>query len=1059
MNRFSGFLVATFGAFTLFLAPHPASASTNDLTTTLQKGLFEEEANHNLGAAIQLYESVASQFDKDRKLAATAIFRLAECYRKQGNTNEATALYDRVLREFSDQPELASLSRQNLITMGASAGTSTTAAVSNAARQEQKRLLEEEIKLVEKKLNSQQKQLEVGAANPDDLLPTQRELLQLQRQIAAVDAGTSVSVSAANSASQQAADAKAEAAALKAKLASLEGISPEERRIVVQQDFPNPVLTSLMQKLSGAQEDLALANKQFGPGHSSVVSAETRVKVVGDQVDAQVKGIMTGLVARLREAEARATALAQAAPGPTAAETAAQPSTSAEAEEVRRIQAMIKDSPDLINAKPDKGLAPLNSAASEGHLVVAQFLVDHGADLQVKESGNGWMPIHYAAYYGHKAIVELLLNHKCPVDIRNGESKTALQLAAEKGFRSVVELLLARGADVNAKANQNATALHFAVGNGFKSLAELLLAKGADPNINAPYVRVDAKNRSGTPLHLAVDRGDLGLTELLVTNKADLNSTEREGKTPLGMVAAAGNTNIAGFLLQHGAEVNAVNEDKDQQGWTALHYAVLANQKAMVDLLLEHKANPNAMIQSAGGFSMAQRGPGQPPSASGSTALFIACAKGYTGIVESLLAAKADPNLNSQRGDTTISVTLTQIPPPERGRILALLLDHGADPNATYNADGWTPLLLAANNKDRASLELLLSHKADPNAKFPREQLTALHLLTFNLDQTPSTVLPDIPAMVSDLVQAGADVNATDQAGKTPLNNLTQQLARGYHSSSDPVRNEIAEVLRKAGAVEDLARMDVIQIRRRSGNRRFPDFSVPIFSKKTNDYNHFTLFELLGAHYGFMSASPVINNSLTPSIDMTSGTLQGSLQFPALAQIIIRHPKPDRRDWTTERVNGMELLHSSLVRGTCEDIRLNWGDVVEIPEADHPINAVWQGLPKEDLEVLKRCLSRTVRVSVKGVSTNLVLHPKIPVGLLSAPGVPSTTSFMLEPVLYASGMLRASSDLSSVKVTRQDPTSGQSYTITCDCRSDVPGDRVPDLWLRDGDSIEVPDKP
>src|SRR6266404_380816 len=91
-----------------------APAVTNDLSAALQRGLFEEEANHNLDAAIQSYQSVINQYDKDRKLAATAIFRLGESYRKQGKTNEAVGQYDRVLREFADQSTLADLSRKNL---------------------------------------------------------------------------------------------------------------------------------------------------------------------------------------------------------------------------------------------------------------------------------------------------------------------------------------------------------------------------------------------------------------------------------------------------------------------------------------------------------------------------------------------------------------------------------------------------------------------------------------------------------------------------------------------------------------------------------------------------------------------------------------------------------------------------------------------------------------------------------------------------------------------------------------------------------------------------------
>src|SRR5215472_14285218 len=64
-------------------------AATNDPALALQKGLFEEEANHDFNAAIRAYQAVVKQFDQDRKLAATAVFRLGECYRKQGNTNEA----------------------------------------------------------------------------------------------------------------------------------------------------------------------------------------------------------------------------------------------------------------------------------------------------------------------------------------------------------------------------------------------------------------------------------------------------------------------------------------------------------------------------------------------------------------------------------------------------------------------------------------------------------------------------------------------------------------------------------------------------------------------------------------------------------------------------------------------------------------------------------------------------------------------------------------------------------------------------------------------------------
>src|SRR4051812_20833097 len=97
----------------LLVAAVVAHAQTN-LTALLQQGLFEEQANRNLNAAISNYQSLAAQFDQNRQLAATAVFRLGECYRMQGRTNEAAAEYRRIINEFTAETALAELSRQNL---------------------------------------------------------------------------------------------------------------------------------------------------------------------------------------------------------------------------------------------------------------------------------------------------------------------------------------------------------------------------------------------------------------------------------------------------------------------------------------------------------------------------------------------------------------------------------------------------------------------------------------------------------------------------------------------------------------------------------------------------------------------------------------------------------------------------------------------------------------------------------------------------------------------------------------------------------------------------------
>src|SRR3954469_14513163 len=99
-----------------------AGHGADGLTQTLQHGLFEEEANQNLDAAVKAYQSVIAQSDEERKVIATALFRLGECYRKLGKTNEATAQFRRVLRDYSDQEQLTTLSRNTLGKLGAATG-------------------------------------------------------------------------------------------------------------------------------------------------------------------------------------------------------------------------------------------------------------------------------------------------------------------------------------------------------------------------------------------------------------------------------------------------------------------------------------------------------------------------------------------------------------------------------------------------------------------------------------------------------------------------------------------------------------------------------------------------------------------------------------------------------------------------------------------------------------------------------------------------------------------------------------------------------------------------
>ena len=90
------------------------------LADQLRKGIVEEETGKNLDKAIEAYQSIVARYDEDRKVAGSALFRLAECYRKAGKHEQAIASYQRVLREFLDQQAMVESSHQQLAALGVS---------------------------------------------------------------------------------------------------------------------------------------------------------------------------------------------------------------------------------------------------------------------------------------------------------------------------------------------------------------------------------------------------------------------------------------------------------------------------------------------------------------------------------------------------------------------------------------------------------------------------------------------------------------------------------------------------------------------------------------------------------------------------------------------------------------------------------------------------------------------------------------------------------------------------------------------------------------------------
>jgi Tol biopolymer transport system component len=79
-------------------------SSAQDSERLFKAAMNTELVDGDLKAAIEQYRILAER--PDRTIAAKALIRMAECYQKLGNA-ESQKIYERLVREFTDQPEAA----------------------------------------------------------------------------------------------------------------------------------------------------------------------------------------------------------------------------------------------------------------------------------------------------------------------------------------------------------------------------------------------------------------------------------------------------------------------------------------------------------------------------------------------------------------------------------------------------------------------------------------------------------------------------------------------------------------------------------------------------------------------------------------------------------------------------------------------------------------------------------------------------------------------------------------------------------------------------------------
>jgi len=248
---------------------------------------------------------------------------------------------------------------------------------------------------------------------------------------------------------------------------------------------------------------------------------------------------------------------------------------------------------------------------------------------------------------------------------------------------------------------------------------------------------------TGNPAELfeAVRNNNLDFLKHSV-NKSNLDTRDGRGATLLMHAAAYGSIEAMKILLDAGADVNAANDFNV----TALLWC--ARDAAKARLLIEHGANVNVQ------------------SKQGRTPLMLASIRdGGSDIVALLLSKGADVKARDNRGDTALGLAA------EVGdvAIMRLLLAKGADVTVR-NHKGETPLIQASISTRPEAARLLLQRGVDVNAattwynSVKNGQIALLKLTALHHAATVGPV-----EMVRALLDAGANVNAKDSRGFTPL--------------------------------------------------------------------------------------------------------------------------------------------------------------------------------------------------------------------------------------------------------------------------------------------------
>jgi len=282
------------------------------------------------------------------------------------------------------------------------------------------------------------------------------------------------------------------------------------------------------------------------------------------------------------------------------------------------------------------------------------------------------------------------------------------------------------------------------------------------------------------PLTDAVKASDADAAARLLRKGADPNVRDRWGhETPLIDAISAGNAKLTTLLLTHGADSNYTNID----GKTPLMAAAGYGDIGLVRQLLKAGAKVDAVESHHLPPELAR-------DVSGKTVLMWAAESRNPNVVALLLGKGADPNARDSNGDNVL------VHAAASSGAVYLLLKHGAKLDKTR--DSYAVLSSAARAHNSASVSMFLKAGADPNAA---DEVGFTPLMDAAMD--------DQTAIIVQLMDHGAHVDSRDHGGDTALTLAAYHGAVNAidylhdHGASLETRNDRGETPLITAAQED----------------------------------------------------------------------------------------------------------------------------------------------------------------------------------------------------------------------------------------------------------------